>query len=69
MRCQLHRLLHKTEYNTIYPIKYCTSISQEKDTVRAENYCMKIIMYIISYFICTHFWKYFLYCGFNTVLY
>ena len=59
MRCQLHIFLHKIKDNEIHPINYCTSISQDNDTVRAENYCMKNIMYMISYFICTNFWKIF----------
>ena len=69
MRCQLHRLIHKTEENARNPIKYCTSIRQENNTVRVDKYCMKIIMYIIYYFICTNFWKIFVNCGFNTVVY
>ena len=55
MKFQLHRLLE----NTIHPINYCTSIKQDNDIVCAEKYCMKIIMHIISYFICTNFWKIF----------
>ena len=54
LRCQLNRFLHKTEDNTRHPIKYCTGIRQDNDTVCAENYCMKIIMCIISHFICTN---------------
>ena len=69
MRCQLHIFIHKTEDNAINPIKYFTCIRQENNTVCAENYFMKIIMYIIYYFIRTMFWKYFVYCGFNNVAY
>ena len=69
MRCQLHRFLHKKEDNTRHPINYCTSIRQDNHTACAENYRMKIIMYIIFYFICTNFWKYFVYFGFNTAVY
>ena len=69
MRCQLHKFLHKKEYYTRHPISYFPSIKQNNDTVCAKNYCMQLIMYIISYFICTNFWKYFVYCAFNTVLY
>ena len=69
MRCQLHIFILKAEDNTRNSINYCTSIRQEKDTVCAEKYYMKIIMYMIFYFICTNFWKYFVYCGFNTVVY
>ena len=54
MRCQLHRSLRKTEEITRYPIKYFTSIRQGNNTVFTENYGMKIIMHIISYFICTN---------------
>ena len=59
MRCQLHRFIHKTEENAIHSIKQCTSIRQDNDTVCVEKYCMKTIMDIISYFICTNFWKIF----------
>ena len=57
MRCQLYRLIHKTEDNSRHPIKYCTSIRQNNNTLCAENNSMKIIIDIISYFICTNFWK------------
>ena len=52
-----------------HPLNFCKNIRQDNDIVCAENYCMKIIMDIISYFICTIFWKIFVYCGFNTVVY
>ena len=57
--CQLHILLHKIENIARHPIIFCTIIRQDNDIVCAENYCMKIIMFIISYFICTNFWKIF----------
>ena len=56
---QLHKFLHKTEESLRHPINYCTSISQDNDTICAERYCMNIIMYIISYLICTNVWKIF----------
>ena len=59
MRCQLHGFIHKTEDNARHPINYCTSIRKYNDTVCAEKYCIKIIMDINSYFICTNFWKIF----------
>ena len=59
MRCQLHRFINRAEENEIHPINYFTSIRQDNDTVYAENQYMKIIMDIILYFICTHFWKIF----------
>ena len=59
MRCQLHRFIYKTEDNFGHQINYCTGISQDNDKVCAERYCMKIIMDIISYFICTNFGKFF----------
>ena len=67
MRYHLHILLHKTEENAIHPINFCASIRQDNNTLGAEKYCIKIIISIISYFICTTFWKYFLYYGFNTL--
>ena len=68
MRCKLHRFPNKAEYNSRHLIKYFTSIRQDNNTVCEENYCMKIIMYIIPYFTCTSFWNIFLYCIFNTVV-
>ena len=59
MRCQLHRFFHNKEENARNPRNYCTSIRQDKNTVFAKTNSMKIIMYIISYFICTNFWKIF----------
>ena len=69
MRFQLNRFLHSKKESSRHTINYCTSIRQDNDTVCVENYCMKIIMYIIYYFICTNFWKIFVNCGFNTVVY
>ena len=59
MICQLHIFIHKTEDNARHTINYCKSIRQDNDTVCEEKYYMKIIMDIILYFICTHFWKIF----------
>ena len=59
MICHLHRFLHKKEDIERHLINYCTSIRQDNNTVCAENYCMKIIMYITSFFICATFWKIF----------
>ena len=69
MICQLHIFIHKTEYNARNTINYYTIIRQDIDAVCAENYCMKIIMDIISYFTCTIFGKYFVYCGLNIRVY
>ena len=59
MRCQLHILLHITKDNSGQKINYCTIIRQDNSRVCSENYSMKIIMCMISYFICTNFWKIF----------
>ena len=68
-RCQMHIFLHKTEYNEVHPIIIVQVSSRTRIQYVQKNIVWKLscTLFLILYVL--FFAKYFVYCGFNNVVY